>query len=572
MNGCTLLLLTVGYFVVFYFLYGTFLAKKFGIDPKRKTPAETMTDGRDYTKTPPYVLFGHHFASIAGAGPIVGPILAAELGWVPALIWIFVGCVFVGAMHDMAALFLSVRNQGKSIPYVIEKLIGYSGRILFSIFCWTALVLVVAIFALMIAEIFVKFPSVATASLGFIALAPIFGACVNSKFLGFGFASCIFVPLTFLMVWVGVSFPFDVQSAFGFSAESALWFWLGILALYAFVASVVPVHWLLQPRDYLNSFLLYALAILGILGVLFSAPEIAQPGYLGLHITDANGTEKSVIPTIFIVVACGACSGFHSLVASGTTSKQIANERHIQPVGYGGMLLEGVIAVMALVSVIYLSGDEFTTAIKQPQIAFAQGISKFTESLGLPGNISMPFISLVLAAFMMTTLDTATRLGRFLWQEIITGRTIVKKEETLVSSKRTVATNVKEIKRSPIKVFLTRADVSSAIMVIASMLLALSGTGNAIWPVFGASNQLLAALTLLGVTVWLARTGRNPMFALLPTIFMTVMSCWGLFQIAAGKDGILRYVSIVLLILTFILIFQSSSSVFGKNKKNVLDE
>ena len=209
MNGCLLLLITVAYFVFFYFVYGKFLSKVFKINPGNKTPAYTNYDGVDYTPASPYVLFGHHFASIAGAGPIIGPIVAAELGWIPAILWIFIGCVFVGAMHDFAALFLSVRNQGKSIAYVIEKLMGYTGRLIFSMFCWATLILVVAVFGIMIADIFVKTPSVATASILFILMAPVFGFFVNRKILNILAASVIFVPLTFATVFVGISFPFS---------------------------------------------------------------------------------------------------------------------------------------------------------------------------------------------------------------------------------------------------------------------------------------------------------------------------------------------------------------------------
>lgn len=553
MSGSLLLLITIVYFTGFYFLYGKFLTKVFGIDPSRPTPAQTMKDGVDYAPTRPAVLFGHHFASIAGAGPILGPIFAAELGWIPALLWIFFGCIFIGGLHDFAALFLSVRNEGKSISYVIEKLIGYTGRIIFSIFCWSALVLVVAMFGIMIAEIFIATPSAATASLIFIMLAPIYGFFVNKGILNLLTASLIFVPLTFLTVYVGILFPADlavIGSHLGLALDhnTCRMIWLCVLGIYVFIASVTPVQWLLQPRDFLNSFLLYAMLIIGLLGILVYDPQITQGGFYGLTVHLPSGVDKNVIPTLFIVIACGACSGFHSLVASGTTSKQVANEGHIRLIGYGGMLLEGVLGVISLISVIYLSGSDFTTAVAKPQLAFAQGIATFSSAIGLPAATIAPFISLVLAAFMMTTLDTATRLGRFVWQEIVSGHTEQSDGEKKVSG---------------VRAFLGNSYVASIVIVVLAVLLCATGQANAIWPVFGASNQLLAALTLLGISLYLLKNKRHSYIAFIPMIFMTVMSCWGLGNMMLDKNtaGILVFISALLLALTFVLIVLAFVSV-----------
>jgi carbon starvation protein len=561
MSGSLLLLITIVYFTGFYFLYGKFLTKVFGIDTTRPTPAQTMKDGIDYAPTRPAVLFGHHFASIAGAGPILGPIFAAELGWIPALLWIFVGCIFIGGLHDFAALFLSVRNEGKSISYVIEKLLGYTGRIIFSIFCWSALVLVVAMFGLMIAEIFIATPSAATASLIFILLAPIYGFFVNRGILSVLTASLIFVPLTFFTVYIGIMFPADLSvigSHLGIALdhEQCRLIWLTVLGIYVFIASVTPVQWLLQPRDFLNSFLLYAMLILGFLGILFYNPEIAQDGYYGLTVHLPSGMEKNVIPTLFIVIACGACSGFHSLVASGTTSKQVANEGNIRLIGYGGMLLEGVLGVISLITVIYLSGTDFTTAVSKPQLAFAKGIANFSSSLGLSTATIEPFISLVLAAFMMTTLDTATRLGRFVWQEILSGH-----------SEQTSANTGK--KPSGIRAFLGNSYVASVTIVILAVFLCASGQAGAIWPVFGASNQLLAALTLLGISLYLLKKKSHSYIAFIPMIFMTVMSCWGLgsMMLNPKTSGILVFICALLLLLTLVLIVLAFISVVKTRKQ-----
>ena len=506
MNGCFLLLITVAYFVFFYFVYGKFLSKVFKIDPSRKTPAYTRYDGIDYTPTSPYVLFGHHFASIAGAGPIIGPIVASEIGWIPAILWIFIGCVFVGAMHDFAAMFLSVRNQGKSIAFVIEKLIGYGGRLIILV------------------------------------------------------ATLIFVPLTFATVFVGISFPFDlIKLGWVAGEEQCRLVWLAVLGVYIFIASVVPVQWLLQPRDYLNSFLLYALLIAGFVGILLFAPSIEQTGYLGMTVHTHNG-DTSVFPTLFILIACGACSGFHSLVASGTSSKQIASESHIQPVGYGGMLVEGVLGVMSLLTVIYLSDVSFGEAVKHPQLAFADGMSEFITKIGLSRELSHPFISLVLAAFMMTSLDTATRLGRFVWQEILTGR----------------GTSAEAQIRNPLIKsvfgFLSNSVIASMIIVGLAGYLACSGQGTSIWPVFGAANQLLAALTLLGISLYLIRIKSHSYIALIPMLFMMVMSSWGLIDIIRTREGVLVYASGLLLLLTvFLVILAFKRLVPGAEQKAVND-
>ncbi len=565
MSGSLLLLIAVIYFIGFYFIYGKVLNKIFGIDPKRKTPALTLNDGVDYEPAKPAVLFGHHFASIAGSGPIVGPILASEIGWIPALCWIFFGCVFIGGLHDFASLFLSVRNQGKSISYIIEKLIGYGGRIMFSAFCWATLLLVVAIFGIMVAEIFIATPSVATASLLFILLAPIYGFFVNRNILSVLSAACIFVPLTFLTVFVGMAFPIDLVSIGAYfnvelSHSQCLNIWLLVLGIYVFIASVTPVQWLLQPRDFLNSFLLYAMLVLGIVGIIFYNPTITQEGFKGLHVLLPSGATKDVFPTLFIVIACGACSGFHSLVASGTTSKQISSEKHIQLVGFGGMLLEGILAVISLIAVVYLSGQDFTQAVAKPQLAFAQGISTFTSALGLPQTTIEPFISLVLAAFMMTSLDTATRLGRFVWQEILSGH--VGKSQREVQPKRK--------KLSVVTKFFTNNYVASLTFVTMVGIFCLSGQASSIWPVFGASNQLLAALTMLGISLYLLKNHSHSYVAIIPMIFMMVMSSWGLINIVTSSTTSASLVTIasILLILTFMLILLAIRSIF-KAKKDI---
>ena len=326
MNAAWVMVFSVLYFAAAYVFYGRFLKKVFGIDNSRPCPSHELNDGIDYVPTPMPVLFGHHFASIAGAGPIVGPVLAAQFGWLPALLWITIGCVFIGAMHDFSAMFLSVRNKGRSIASVIENELGYAGRQLFLLFCFAALILVVTVFTTMVADSFLSTPCVATSSLLFIGMAPLFGVAVNRKILSLAEGSLIFVPLLFCCIWMGTIIPIDLSTILG-SREAARAVWIIVLLYYCLCASVIPVWVLLQPRDYLNSYLLYAMMILGFAGIFAAHPQIVMPA-----IAADVKTIPSLFPLLFVTIACGACSGFHALVASGTSAKQIDRESHLLPV------------------------------------------------------------------------------------------------------------------------------------------------------------------------------------------------------------------------------------------------
>lgn len=546
MNGAVLLLGSAVYFSLAYVFYGRFLKRKFGVDPNRPTPAHTARDGVDYVPAPLPVLFGHHFASIAGAGPIVGPVLAVYLGWVPTLLWILLGCVFIGAMHDFAALFLSVRDQGRSIGHVIEKEVGYYGRQIFLMFCWVALVLVVAIFALLVAKTFVTTPSVATASLLFIAMAPVFGWLVYRKGISLWLCTGIFVPLLFLSVWIGTRMPMDLTTLFGMSAGAAQNTWLIVLFIYVFIASTVPVWLLLQARDYLNSYLLYAMILLGFAAIIVAMPSLRMAAFAGWSGTNPKGVSTPLIPLLFVTVACGACSGFHALVASGTTAKQLNNEKDILPVGYGGMLVEGVLAIMALISVGYLTRSEYNEILTSGSAvsAFAGGLATFAETLKLPHEIGGTFISLAISAFLLTTLDTATRLARFTWQEFMLPR-----------EADSLPKNV-----SPVCRFWSHACVATLGSVGVAGYLAFSGGGMTIWPVFGASNQLLAALTLLAVTLYLIRCRSKALVTLLPMLFMLLISSWALVVLLGqtwGKNMPLFVATEFLLLMAFVLAVQA---------------
>ena len=529
MNASFLLLCAIVYFLVAYFLYGGFLKRLFGIEKNNPTPAHSMEDGVDYVPSPTPVLFGHHFASIAGAGPITGPIVAAVYGWLPGLLWVLLGCVFIGAMHDFAAMFLSVRNQGRSIAYVIEKEIGYAGRQIFLFFCLAALILVVTVFTLMVADGFIATPAVATSSLLFIGMAPFFGILLNRKLLSLVEGTLIFVPLLFFFIWLGTVCPLDMVAVVG-SAKTARVVWIIALLYYAFIASVIPVWFLLQPRDYLNSYLLYAMMGLAVGGILAYQPTLVMPA---VEVAQGSKAIPGILPLLFVTIACGACSGFHALVASGTSSKQVDKEKNILAVGYGGMLLEGVLAIIAIISVAYMGMPEFREMISgpdkiPPQLAFARGLSHFATALGIKQELAYNFCSLAISAFILTSLDTATRLSRFVLQEMV----LPKANQDQDSASPTADSSPT---RFNWRIALGNRWCATLTIVLLAALLGFSGEVMSIWPVFGASNQLLAALTLLCVTLWLLRNKRPVLFALLPMVFMMLISVWALVCLLIDK-------------------------------------
>lgn len=550
MSGLLLLVAAILFYGLGYRFYGSFLSRLFGLDASRPTPAHVQRDDVDYVPTRPVVLFGHHFASIAGAGPIVGPILAAYFGWAPVVLWLLFGCVFIGAMHDMVAMTLSVRNRGRSIASVIEHYVGYAGRQLFLAFCFASLVLVVAVFAGMVVSSFVALPSVATSSILFIALAPIFGFLVYRRGMSLLKASLVFVPLVFFFVWFGTIIPLDLGQLFGWTPACVKLVWLAALMTYAAVASVLPVWTLLQPRDYLNSYLLYAMLFFGICGIVFYRPEIQLSAFEGVIATDFLGRGTHIFPFLFITVACGACSGFHSLVASGTSSKQIDRESHILPVAYGAMLVEGILGIVAVIAVGYLSKSaisaKMTAGVSAP-LFFAEGLAEFGTKLGLSRQIGVAFVSLSVSAFLLTTLDTATRLARFTLQEFF--------EPSL----QVASDGVEHPVYAPgtVRRMCSNKVVATAVCVLLGAWLA-TGEGARIWPVFGASNQLLAALTLLVASLWLIHRRVNPWITILPMIVMLAVSGTGLYQLAVregsiGGNGVLLVVCVLLMMMAIAL-------------------
>lgn len=512
MTGALLLVFGGVFFLLGFLFYGKYLCRLFGVDPERPTPAHTMADGVDYVATKCPILLGHHFASIAGAGPIVGPMLAAYFGWVPVALWVLLGCVFIGAVHDFAALFVSVRHEGRSIGYIVEEQLGYFGRQIFLLFTFAALLLVVVIFDLLVAETFVVTPAVATASVLFMAIAPVFGYLVYRRGVSIMVSSLIFVPLMFAFIWVGILIPFDLTRLLGISVDAAKKVWMVGLFVYCYVASILPVWQLLQPRDYLNSYLLYAMIFLGCVSILFVSPGIVMPAFTGLVAVQPGGGMTPLFPLLFVTVACGACSGFHALVASGTTAKQIGSERHIRPIGYGAMLIEGLLALLVLITVASLTKEDYFEALRTrgPVGTFANGLAGFSAKLGLPVETGRTFIALAISAFILTTLDTATRLTRYAWEELF-----------LPPASRTQ-------EQKGLRAFLSNRYMATFVIVLASGYLAFSGNAGQIWPVFGGSNQLLAALTLLTVTLILFRQRKNFWITLLPMLFMLVVCVWAL--------------------------------------------
>lgn len=568
MNGMLLLAGALIYFILAYFIYGRFISKRFGVDPKKACPSHTMADGIDYVPTSPAVLFGHHFASIAGAGPIIGPIAAAEFGWLPAFLWIVIGCVFIGSMHDFAAMFLSVRNQGRSIAYVIEKELGYFGRQIFLFFCFAALLLVVAVFTLNVADGFLANPAVATSSILFIAMAPCFGIAVNKKILTLLEATLVFVPMLFFFVWFGTLIPFNLEAIIG-SHAAARNVWIIALLYYAACASIIPVWVLLQPRDYLNSYLLYAMMALGIVSVFFAQPTVSMDA---IHITADKGLVPNVFPLLFVTIACGACSGFHALVASGTSAKQIDSEKHILPVGYGSMLVEGVLAILSILSIAYLSNGDAMDLLRGEHkvpaaIIFARGLAHFSERIGISYQIGYNFISLAISAFLLTSLDTATRLARFVWEELVMPRSDASGKPIDATGKVNVCKPEKP--RLTFRTVFGNRWIGTIVVVVISGFLALSGEGSDIWPVFGATNQLLAALTLLAVTLWLLRKKYPALFAMLPMFFMFIISIWALVCLIIQKINNITIVviSVILMAFAFILIGLGIKTVLARRNK-----
>ncbi|EQK43536.1 carbon starvation CstA family protein [[Clostridium] bifermentans ATCC 638] len=537
MNSLTLLLISALILFIGYVCYGGYLAKKWGVDDTRKTPAHTKYDGVDYVPAKSPVLLGHHFASIAGAGPIVGPIQAAIFGWIPVALWVLIGSIFFGGVQDFGSLFASIRHEGKSIGEIIESNMGKRGKKLFALFAWLTLVLVVAAFANIVADNFVSTPQAASASIFFIVLAILFGIAVYRFKMPLIPASVVGVLMLFECIYLGFLFPIALSKQT----------WIILLMIYIFIASVTPVWILLQPRDYLNSYLLYAMIIGALLGIVILRPEIQMDGFIGFNVGG-----QYLFPVLFVTVACGAISGFHSLVGSGTSSKQLYKESDAKKIGYGAMLIEGLLAIVALITVAYISNKQFGNLLGNggPVNVFSEGIANFMASFGVPFGIGKTFTSLAISAFALTSLDTATRLGRFIFQEFFDTNGLNNKEAT---------------KANP----LSNMYVSTTITVVCSGLLAVMGYEK-IWPIFGSANQLLAAIALMAIAIWLANSNKSFKEFIIPIIFMFIVTIVSLcFNIKAniGVNYTLVIIAVLLLVLAIILI--KEAIMFIKKEKTL---
>jgi carbon starvation protein len=542
-----------------YVIYGRVLGRLLELDPNRRTPAYELRDDLDYSPLEPSALLSQHFSAIAAAGPIVGPILAGVMfGWVPALCWILVGSVFVGGVHDYFTLVASIRHKARSIAEVVRDHMSRRSYLLFLAFVWLALVYIIVAFTDITASSFIGSATlengqivtgggIATSSLLYLALPIIMGLLLRYTKLRMGAAMVIFLPLVGVAIWLGQQIPFDVERLFsnwnptwsGPQARiAALKTWDVALLVYCFIASIVPVWILLQPRGHLGGYFLYAALAAGAAGVILGGKTVEFPAFRGW--TTPHG--QTLFPVLFITIACGACSGFHSMIASGTTSKQLRRETDARIIGYGAMLLEAMVAVVALCCVMILPETSAVTDEKANYI-YARGIGRFLEFVGIPGTIGVAFAMMAFTTFVYDTLDVCTRLGRFIIQEL-TGWHDAKGR--WISTLVTAAVPVYFLMQ-------THSDPDTGKVI---------PVWETFWSLFGASNQLLAALTLLGVTVWLWRTRgvRWVWFVTgIPTVFMYVMSTWALVQIIGNDFGsLVASIAMVLLALAALMAVEAA--------------
>ena len=516
MNGLVIVLIGIVCLGAGYLLYGRWLANKWGLDTKAKTPAFTHEDGEDYVPSSKFTVFSHQFSSIAGAGPVTGPILASVFGWVPVLLWLIVGGLFFGAVQDFGALYASVKNEGKSMGMIIEKYIGKTGRKLFMLFCWLFTLLVIAAFTDMVAGTFVAKgvegmtektanadASAASISMLFIVVAIIFGLVQKSiakagKKMNEWVKAIVAIVLLVAMFAVGMALPI-------YATKSA---WIYIIMAYLFLASVMPMWLLMQPRDYMTTFMLLGMIIGAVLGVVVAHPSMNLNAFNGF--TLGSGASKQMLfPTLFVTIACGAVSGFHSLVSSGTSSKTISNEKDMPMVGYGAMVVESLLGIVALVVVgaVAVNG---TKPAGTPFAIFSTGVAGFLEKLGVPVHVATVFMTMCVSALALTSLDSVARIGRMSFQELFYGD------------------STDPATMTPVQRVLTNKYFATVITLFFGYLLTLGGYNN-VWPLFGSANQLLAAMVLIAIAVFLKTTGRTgwtlyaPMFIMLAVTFTALV-------------------------------------------------
>lgn len=537
-------------FVVAYRYYGAFLNREFEVDEARPTPACTQHDGVDYVATNPWMLFGHHFSSIAGAGPIVGPILAASFfGWAPTLAWIILGSILIGGVHDFSSLMMSIRHRAHSIAEICRLYLTPVTYRCFLLFIWMCLVYVLIVFLDLTASTFIAAPAsdphqgatVASASVMYIVLAVIFGALVRTGRLSLKNGSFIFVPLVFLALFAARHFGISPDSVPAFLRDSPKYTWSMVLIVYCFVASISPVWVLLQPRDYLSSFLLVGCLVGGGLGLLLGSAMGELPiAFAAWRGWQPEGVPGPIFPILFITVACGACSGFHSIVSSGTTAKQLPSERAARPITYGGMLVEGALAVIAMATLMVLPAKPAAPVT----LIFADGVGRFLDVFGIPAQLGSAFGLLAISTFLLTTLDTCTRLSRYLVEEFFSFEgTHWRYLSTIISL-------------APLFYF---AFAEYPQLGPTGEVVGRLPAWKVIWPAFGTTNQLLAALALLVVVVWRKTQNKKLWFVFWPMLFMlatTVTSMLTLIahHFAPGGNRAIAWIMIVMTAMTVLLV------------------
>ncbi|MBR4790278.1 MAG: carbon starvation protein A [Treponema sp.] len=566
MTALLIIIAAIALLVIGYIVYGSWLAKQWGIDPTRKTPANEKTDGVDYVPAKPAVLMGHHFSSIAGAGPINGPIQAAVFGWVPVFLWCVVGGIFFGGLQDFGSLFASVRNEGKSVGEIIKQSMGTKAKKLFIIFALLVLILVIASFVNVVAGTFfsaagsfgfVKNPNgnqtTAMISLLFIVLAIVYGILTNKCGLKT-------LPATIIGI-VGIVLVTIIGLNFGFAMSRIAW--IVFIGIYIAVASLVPVWILLQPRDYLSSFLLYAMIALALVGIV-SSPITGNATFTIPAFTGWKTGLGTMFPALFITVACGACSGFHSLISTGTSSKQLDNEKNAKAIGYGSMLIESALGIISLIAVGMVFEKYKAGGFGSPSAAFGAGLATLFGAEGSGAyNTIYALLTLAVSVFALTSLDTGTRLSRFMFSELF-----LKDGEATWKD----ATGIRKVLAHPL--------FGTTLMVVIGCVL--GGLKlSAIWGLFGAANQLLAGIALMAVAAWLGNAGKNNKMFFIPMIFMLAATLTSLIitiinkikPMVAGAEGAFFWgnwfqliFALAMTVLAIILVIEGVQT-FAKQKK-----
>ena len=558
MNTLVIVLIAAVCLIAAYALYGRWLAKKWGIDPNAKTPAVVHNDGQDYVPTDGWTVFAHQFSSIAGAGPVTGAIQAAAFGWLPVLLWIILGGIFFGAVTDFGALYASVKNDGKSMGLLIEKYIGKAGRKLFLGFCWLFCLIVIAAFADMVADTFNAYVvtdgvqtlsenaqvngAAGSISLFFILFAVVFGVAQHKLKLT-GWKEIVFGLVCTVLAFVfGMNFPVILGKEM----------WVYIAFIYIFLAAVLPMWFVMQPRDFMSTFMFIGMIAGAVLGLLFAHPTMNLPAFTGFQ----NESLGTLFPILFVTVACGAVSGFHSLVSSGTSSKTISNEKDMLKVGYGAMVLESLLAVIALCVAGAAAGADGTAAVGTPFQIFSSGVAGFLEMFGIPVYVAQSFMTMCVSALAFTTLDSVARIGRMSFQELFSTDDMDHAEGW-----RKVLCN---------KYFAT------IITLVFGYSLTQVGYSN-IWPLFGSANQLLSALVLITLCVFLKVTGRTLKTLVPPFVIMLIVTFSALVQrfislvnaFTAGTgvfmvEGLQLIVAVLLMILGVTIVVTSGKELVRK--------